>query len=395
MEFMSNISSGIDDNKPSLFELVSEQQLRDLLEPSVRYLLAIITQRHPRYLIHIVNRFDEAYALLMLLVERHYLKAWNGSFTENFYGIKRERVLTVNDLPSTSRTAAIPLREATKLGELDSWKALFVIVGVPYIKRKLDDLYEIHAGGAAQSLFTNYRPREEELDENATTTERVMHKMKIGFRKAYPVINAAYYLSMLGFNLAYLFNKTHYHTPFDFLVGLRMRRLTEADHRAYEALKSKNRRPGLAPILTWWTMFSPKVFSRVILPKLLDSLKVLLPTSIFFLKFLEWWYASDFARQLSSKSTAAIELSRPSVPAPPPAEGKRKEASMKLVELPKDSKICPICKNEMTNPAAIQTGFVFCYPCVYRWIEEDGGPWCPITGAKLLGGSEGLRRIMV
>ncbi|KAF3218195.1 ubiquitin-protein ligase peroxin 12 [Orbilia oligospora] len=129
MEFMSNISSGIDDNKPSLFELVSEQQLRDLLEPSIRYLLAIITQRYPRYLIHIVNRFDEAYAIAMLLVERHYLKAWNGSFTENFYGIKRERVLTVNELPSTNRTAPGSLREATKLGELDSWKALFVING--------------------------------------------------------------------------------------------------------------------------------------------------------------------------------------------------------------------------------------------------------------------------
>ncbi|KAF3209605.1 ubiquitin-protein ligase peroxin 12, partial [Orbilia oligospora] len=268
-------------------------------------------------------------------------------------------------------------------------------VGVPYLKRKLDDLYEINAGGAAHNLFTNYRPREEEPDENATATEKIMYKLKIGFRKAYPVINAAYYLSMLGFNLAYLFNKSYYHTPFDYMVGLRMRRLTEADHRAYELLKAKNRKPGLAPILSWWTMFSPKVFTRVILPKLLDSLKVLLPTSIFFLKFLEWWYASDFARQLSSKTSAAIELSRPSVPAPPPAEDKRKEASKKLVELPKDSKICAICSNEMTNPAAIQTGFVFCYPCAYRWIEEDVGPWCPITGAKLLGGSEGLRRIMV
>lgn len=36
---------------------------------------------------------------------------------------------------------------------------------MPYLKRKLDDAYEIHAGGAAANLFgANYRS--DELDEN-------------------------------------------------------------------------------------------------------------------------------------------------------------------------------------------------------------------------------------
>src|SRR4051812_17259922 len=41
-------------------------------------------------------------------------------------------------------------------------------VGIPYLKRKLDDLYEIHAGGTAANLFTNYRPQEDPLDENVS-----------------------------------------------------------------------------------------------------------------------------------------------------------------------------------------------------------------------------------
>lgn len=42
-------------------------------------------------------------------------------------------------------------------------------VGIPYLKRKLDDAYEIHAGGAAANLFgTNYRPRNEP-GENVST----------------------------------------------------------------------------------------------------------------------------------------------------------------------------------------------------------------------------------
>lgn len=127
MEFMSNVSSGLDMSKPSLFELLSESQLRDLLEPSVRYLLAVITQRHPRYLIHIFNRYDEFYALFMLLVERHYLRRWGGSFTENFYGIKRERVLA-KDLPRAGKSVPDILAGSTRLKKADIWKSLFIIV---------------------------------------------------------------------------------------------------------------------------------------------------------------------------------------------------------------------------------------------------------------------------
>lgn len=37
-------------------------------------------------------------------------------------------------------------------------------------------------------------------------------------------------------------------------------------------------------------------FLGTVLGKMIELLKVLLPMSIFFFKFLEWWYASEFAR---------------------------------------------------------------------------------------------------
>ena len=129
MEFMSSIA-GIDECKPSLFELLSETQLRDLLEPSLRYLLAVATQRNPRYLIRILNRYDEVYALLMLLVERHYLARWGGSFTENFYGLKRERVVAAS-IPRAQRHAPALAAATTRLKRRDIWKSLLVIVFPP------------------------------------------------------------------------------------------------------------------------------------------------------------------------------------------------------------------------------------------------------------------------
>lgn len=150
------------------------------------------------------------------------------------------------------------------------------------------------------------------------------------------------------------------------------------------------------------------MLARLILPRLLDSLKILLPTSIFFLKFLEWWHASDFARQLSAKTTASIELPPPWT-IPPPAsdedsedeEGLLERQGRKLVKLPTDTRICAICSEELTNPTAVQTGYVFCYPCIFRWVQEgeeepgSGKGGCPVTGVRLLGGTDGLRRLMV
>lgn len=80
----------------------------------------------------------------MLLVERHYLKTWGGSFTENFYGMKRERVLAVDNLSRTTSNVPDLLRERTKLREFDVWKSLFVVVRFlerrpcSYKVRKLD-----------------------------------------------------------------------------------------------------------------------------------------------------------------------------------------------------------------------------------------------------------------
>lgn len=53
----------------------------------------------------------------------------------------------------------------------------------------------------------------------------------------------------------------------------------------------------------------------------------------------------------------------------------------------RDSRLCPLCAEPVTNATAIETGVVFCYPCIYKHLEngtsEDGGR-CPVTGTRLL-----------
>lgn len=450
MEFLPTLQSGVDDLKPSLFELLSEQQLSALLPPSLRYLLAVATPRYPRYLLPVLNSFDEVYALLMLLVERHFLRTYGGSFTENFYGMKRARVLRVRggEIPRAQLGAADSVREAVRLSSADVWKNLAVLVGLPWLKRKLDEAYDVHAAHA-NLLGPAYSRERDGLQPGATLKQRLLFWYKWFLRHVYPSVNAAYYFSLLVFNMAYLFDSTKYHSPFLCIIGTRIRRLGAADHAAINALAFP-RTTGPARPGEGGSLFSPRNLARAVQPRLLSSLKILLPTSIFALKFLEWWHASDFARQLSRKAAENIDLPPPILPALPPspkddaAAEKQKPidppfaASTLLpiltVPLPADSALCPICSAPVVNPTASPTGFVYCYTCIHRWVDgvhdrqvafmegaagfardgstgevdawsaEEGsreGRWesgrgrDAVTGRKVLGGTEGLRRVVV
>lgn len=469
---MTSLQGGLDESKPSLFELLSEQQLASLIPPSLRYLLALATHRHPRYLLRALNSFDELYALLSLLVERYYLRTHGGGFTENFYGLKRERVLRVAGGEAKRAQLGAPheVRETLRLRTGDVWRNLAVMVALPYVKRKLDESYEVHAAGV-NMLGQAYREREQ-YPADGTAKHRLMWLYKWFLRKIYPSVNAVYYFSLLAFNLAYLFDGSKYHSPFLWLIGTRMRRLNEADARAIAmatqpppTTPNAGARPGQTN-----SIFNPRLMTQSISQRMLSSLKILLPTSIFALKFLEWWHASDFARQLSRKANEGLELPPPTISGLPSAtkpETKRpldekatsEKSSLRrtasndpqppistLTNLPiltvsaptyaspdtddtDTSQLCPICASNIQTPTAAQTGFVYCYTCIYKWVDgthprqeafmegskdgEEGEGWAEegggsrvgkwesgkgrdaVTGRRVLGGTGGLRRVMV
>ncbi|MDI1486239.1 MAG: ubiquitin-protein ligase peroxin 12 [Ramalina farinacea] len=434
MEYMAALQYGIDEQKPSLFELLSENQLAALIPPSLRYLLTLATHRHPRYLLRVLNSFDELYALLMLAVERHYLKTYGGGFTENFYGLKRERVLRIKggEAPRARLGAPNLMRETLQLKDRDVWNNLAIMVGLPYLKRKLDESYEIHAPQTA--ILGPSHNRRDQLPHDASLRQRIFYYYKWFLRKVYPSINAAYYFSLLAFNLAYLFDNSKYSSPFLWLIGTRIRRLSEADHRAIALAASApsipNPRSGPARPGQGSSIFNPATMASTIYPRLLSSLKILLPTSIFALKFLEWWHASDFARQLSKKAAEGMDLPPPvtaGLPKPtttttttssrndpqkstangftntvslsskphPTSSPPQRHRSPPLLNhhktqpstnptnlhpnpsphphgpppTPTTSSLCPICCHAITTPTSAQTGFVFCYTCIFRWVD--------------------------
>lgn len=164
-------------------------------------------------------------------------------------------------------------------------------------------------------------------------------------------------------NVGYLFEKTAFYRPWLSWMGIELRRLGIEDQRA----EASGARP---------------VEVGQVGQVLLDGLRVLLPTAIFFVKFLEWWYSPNSP----GRALAASPLGPP---VPPPRMQRPHPQGVGV-----DGKAygeCPVCKKRVTNATALPSGYVCCYRCAYDAVEGTGR--CPVTNGAAAVWQ--LRRVMI
>ncbi|WVO14945.1 hypothetical protein L204_102586 [Cryptococcus depauperatus] len=373
-----------DHRRPSLFDLLAQEQLRDLFHPVVHYILSYFAQRYPRYLLRLLNYHEETFALLLLLLERHHLKRHNASIAEHFYGLEVSQSVSVT--PRLSRF--FPTTRG--LTRKQRWGMLVYLVGLPWARARLQDLYE--------RLNEPERNTEGSVDV-LTTTQRI-------FKVAYPYANLGLELVFLGYDIAYLFEKTSFYRPWHKLLGLKV---TRVDSGAMDQTRASS------------------FFSK---------LPPLLPPLLLLLKLSQWWYSptsprSSLALRDASTSIAAIHAG---ITPPRPLRILRESGLLgdKIDDHGKEQEqgeykvtkerygTCPLCGKKWQNPAILPSGWVVCWRCGWDTIQgedddedKDGGladestdedkaaetktkprqGVCPITGIPVAPGQ--LRRVLV
>ncbi|XP_069730135.1 peroxisome assembly protein 12 [Phaenicophaeus curvirostris] len=323
--------------RPSAFEAVAQDSLAAALNPALRHLLRVLAESNPGRFGSLWHWFDEAYVLLDLLLQHHYLGSCSASFSENFYSLKR--VPTAERGPHAPATAGLPRRH--------HWKSLILLVLVPYLKGKLE------------KLVSSLREEDEYSIHPPSSSWKRFYR---AFLAAYPFVNMAWEGWFLVQQLCYILGKAQHHSPLLRLAGVRLVRLTAEDIQALEKKvgATSSQTPGIK------TQVQSAV--RKALGGIAFSLSTGLSVSVFFLQFLDWWYSSE--NQETIKSLTAL-------PTPPPPVHLDHEAGSAL--LPKLKTVCPLCRKIRVNATALSTsGFVFCYRCVYSYVKTHQR--CPITG---------------
>jgi len=384
MDYYSSLDSRSLDSTPTIFEIISSNELSQLLSPSLRYIIVHYAQKYPGYLLKFAMNFDELNLLLRGAIEYYYLNKWNSSFTENFYGLKRISGVNI-DIHDTQGRISDIVQTKKRLSRVQIYGVLLNLVGGAYLNEKLDVLYEKLY---AKMLLKSIKPT------------NMMNKLKLLYVKTYPYLLSTIKILNIICQILYLSGRIKSPSIVDFLLKIEYTRLSQFDYDLHE--KKTNVSTTKTPTTTHSTRpptfgqhlnRMTSVYYKPLKPLITKLSTTIFPLAIFLLKFLEWWNSSEFASKISKTQQNIIDKD-----IPPPGQH---------IPITKTD-VCPICQTTITNPAVIETGYVFDYPCIMKYLMEGDslkGGRCPVTGKKLVGCRysaaeghwrvDGVRRLMI
>ncbi|CCK73072.1 ubiquitin-protein ligase peroxin 12 KNAG_0M02190 [Huiozyma naganishii CBS 8797] len=142
MSFYANLPVGVGDvaAQPTLFEVVSSEEVEALLPRALRYVLARhwVAGRPTRVNLWLHNRFDEWYfGVVKLAVEWYHLQTHGTTFVDKFYGL--------------GRASAV---EGTPLTRVQRIAVMLQKIVVPYVEEKLQRYGEVGLLGQWVPLAT-------------------------------------------------------------------------------------------------------------------------------------------------------------------------------------------------------------------------------------------------
>ncbi|CAH7687945.1 Pex12 amino terminal region-domain-containing protein [Phakopsora pachyrhizi] len=381
----------IDHEKPTFFELIAQEQVNDLLGPVIRYVTSIYAQRHPRYFLKILNHHDELFAISMLFIQRYYLRNWGASFAENFYGLRRQKLRKQRpvEIPHSVGQGKSSFH-TERLVKRDIRLSLIFLVFTPYIRTKANELNERLTGGgsgASNLLEDDFDPLVRHINLDSELDDSFLKVFKNRFYKffkvAYPYVNAIDELFRLIYSLRYLFDKTPYWRSALALIGIELRRVT-ANQQNRMRMRFNSRQPSILSRDSL-TGDRPGLFLiisrilRLLITQTFESLKIVLPCSIFFFKFLEWWYSSSntsrYRRLVEGSDKDRLQLIKPPKILKPKIEGVLGDNSGKILPIIKGN--CPVCRMKLANSTALPSGWVCCYKCAHSYVSKFQR--CPVT----------------
>ena len=159
-----------------------------------------------------------------------FLTYWQGSFTENFYGMKRvsQTPLSQGDFNSSKLTQLVPslIEERRKLSTVQKLVSLFEITGLAYISEKLNYCYEV--------WYTKYVTNQLNTDESLSKKENIKIKIKRKFVELYPYIQSAYRTANFITTLLYLGGYSKSPTLLTYLFRMNYSRLNQYDYSKNE-----------------------------------------------------------------------------------------------------------------------------------------------------------------
>jgi peroxin-12 len=100
--------------RPTFFELVAAEKLMPSLKAAVVYSLSVYAQRRPS-LHRLLDKEDELFFVLSVLLDRQALASGSGSFAEGLYGLRRATAAQGGSTGGSTRQPLTPSQRSMSL----------------------------------------------------------------------------------------------------------------------------------------------------------------------------------------------------------------------------------------------------------------------------------------
>ena len=279
-------------------------------------------------LLHLVEFLVKKYGpevrlLITYLLERRCIMGSSATMAESIYGGKRVKVLDGNKLGSTTRQ--------------DRTRLTLIIALSWYVDEKME------------ALFRKWC--------QSTTSSR-LQQLKAFFVRVYPYLRMTQHGTVLAYHFLYLMGKTVYFQPSSHLLGIIVRRMTQADVMRDSPDPNTSQRgqelqkwiPHLRRA-AFWTVSSTVVIG--------------------------WLH------RLRLNIRQQEQEQRPSTLMPPPPEAPPLGLDPRhRIRVSETGDVCSLCQQPWIAPSASPSGYVFCHKCLVLYVREHGK--CPLTGTQCL-----------
>lgn len=352
--------------RPSFFEIYLLENTETMFKPAFRHFFNIMLERYESTSIapFLQRHFDDIYTFVYGAVQMNSLVSESATVAERLYGFKRE---SCDEARGDQQS-------------IDARQQMFsiaYIVILPRIFGMLKDSLivarrDIQARRTAETLQTDNEPpssNSSSLGKKLLTafvfcirymTQRLQAMKDTGIvllADHWDKLETVYNYILVMFKVLYLFNKSDYHHPLFALLKMRLMRSNRRGGRI-QSVSSSSTRQGT------FTDTSPTTPSTAI-----ASPTLLLTIALLLLKTAHWATTND-----DSSHNIRLYLARPIPPPPFPRPSKIGRGG--LIP-PKDTSLCPICRQVRRNSVAASSGYVFCYTCLMRHVREH--KTCPVT----------------
>ena len=335
-----------DEIKPSIFDVIAQENMNALFRTSFNHLFDWISSYSSR-----VARYkkysNELYLVIHSSIEYFYLKAYDALLSEHFYGMKRVRLS----------------------GDRKRLLSILVSIVVPYLKAKLDEVYE----ELERAVDDPTGQPSEPATPKATAISKLVKKFKKLVLKFYPYFHLVWSSVIWIYRFKFMINKSDVHSPLLRLLNLKLvYSLDDLNQKVFSNITNQT--------------LGKRLFTHFV-----SYLNYGFTSLLFFIQFLQWYnFYSDnsfngsnevlrpltgFVSTLKSNSSKFEGNGQKCIPPPVLPD---KLVNSKMYKQLKEHNFCPLCSGKRRNESALTvSGFVFCYTCIFKYVKEHGK--CPLT----------------